>query len=281
MIALGDKRVSCVEYGLSLETSGIVKGSAECDTSLSGVSGHCCAVKSENEELSSLEPGPSVTPCNICQRDNIHHELKSEAKVEYKGTLLSCLDINSNLAKTESERSDICLATQSVLFDGCCYEKCSLCGDKSLRWDEKVNFNNQILSCDELHPMLTLATVREGSDPCDAMQAAYSKTCCFTPPKEKCALCSGGEVKKHTFIKTRSASLHCVNLVHDLAEREEDDSESCEDSKAAYSSECCNMPNAEVSHYGQMTDYMPSSSSDTQLNITLWSLFLIPLLTTL
>merc|ERR1739848_228125 len=268
MIALGDKRVSCVDYGLSLERAGIVKGSADCDTSVSGVSGHCCAVKSENEDLSSLKPDPSVTPCNICRRDNIHHELKSEAKVEYKGTLLSCLDINSNLAKTERERSDICLATQSALFDGCCYEKCSLCGDKSLRWDETVNYNNQILSCDELHPMLTLATVREGSDQCDAMQAAYSKTCCFTPPKKKCALCNGGEVNKHTFIKTQT-SVHCVNLVHDLAEREEDGSEACEDSKAAYSSECCNMRNAEVSHYGRMDDYMPSSSSNTHLNIPL------------
>lgn len=268
LIVLGETQVSCADYELTLQRSGIFKGSAECDSSVSAVSEKCCIAKFQNGDVSSLEPAPSAMSCNICQRNNVHHELKSEARVEYKGAFLSCLDMNSNLAKTEVELSDICLATQSMLFDGCCYEKCSLCGGRSLNWDETVNYSNQILSCDELSPMLTQAAVREDSDECDAMQQAYSSTCCFNPPKKKCSLCGEGEVNKHSFIKTQSSSLHCVNLVHDLAEREEDGSEACEGSKAAHSSACCISPlllNAETSHYGRLADYIPSSSSDSRL----------------
>lgn len=276
MIKLGDTQVSCAEYRLTLEMSGINKGSAECDSSASDVFESCCEATFENDDVSSLESASPARPCNICQRDNVHHELKSEAKVEYKGTLLSCLDMNSHLAKTESEGSDICLATHSMLFDGCCYEKCSLCGGKSLRWDAQVNYNNQILSCDELPPMLTLVTVREGSDQCDAMQAAYSSTCCFDPPKKKCTLCSEGEVNKHSFIKTQSSSLHCVNLVNDLAEREEDGSQVCKESKQAYALACCNsplLPNDKGSNFGQLVDYTPSSSSHF-FKIPFWSFVL-------
>jgi hypothetical protein len=280
MVELGETQVSCAEHALTLEMSGINKGSAECHSFVADVSEKCCKATFENEDVSSLEPVSSVRPCNICQRDNIHHELKSEAKVEYKGALLSCLDMNSHLAKTEIQGSEICLATHSMLFDGCCYEKCSLCGGKSLRWDATVKYNDQILSCDELPPMLTLATVRVGSDQCDAMQAAYSSTCCFSPPKKKCTLCSEGEVDKHSFIKTQTLSLHCVNLVNDLAETEEDGSEACEDSKAAHSLACCNsplLPNANSSNFGQLADYKPSSSSETRniFKTPIWSLVLI------
>merc|ERR1719287_351927 len=286
---VADKRVSyagnsttCGELSASIHLS-TKESSFTCSIARTSLTSLCCSEPAtfENEDVSSLEPVPSAKPCNICQRDNIHHELKSEAKVEYKGALLSCLDMNSHLAKTEMQGSDICVATHSMLFDGCCYEKCSLCGGESLRWDATVKYNNQILSCDELPPMLTLATVRASSDQCDAMQAAYSSTCCFSPPKKKCTLCSDGEVNKHSFVKTKSSSLHCVNLVSDLAETEEEGSEACEGSKAAYSLACCTSPllsNAKTSNFGQSAaDYTPSSSSETRnvFKIPIWSLVII------
>jgi len=279
-----DKRISfagnsttCGDLSASIHLS-TKETSLKCSIARSSVAKLCCSDRSDpvakfkNEDTPLLESALSMKPCNICQRDTVHHELKSEAKVEYKGALLSCLDMNSNLAKTELGSSAICLATQSMLFDGCCYEKCSLCGGKSLRWDATVTYNKQILSCDELRPMLTQATVREDSDQCDAMQAAYSSICCFTPPQKKCTLCSKGEVNKHSFIKTRSLSLHCVNLVNDLAEREEDGSEACEVSKDKFSSACCNSR--------RLADYSPSSSSDARcfVSIPFWSLVLISLL---
>lgn len=286
----GGKQVSCADYELTLRTSGFPRGSDECDSSVSRVAAICCLAKVEDEAVFSLVQTPSITP-NICERDNVHHELKSEAMVEYKGTSISCLDLNSILAKNEVEGSDIFLATQSMLFDGCCYEKCSLCGDKSLRWDATVKYNNQILSCDELPPMLTLGTVLEGSEQCDAMQVGYSSICCFKPPKKKCNICNKGsillEVNKHSFVKTRSSSLHCVNFVNGLAERVEEGSEVCEDSKLAYSTVCCNttsLPNTETSYDDWVDNPLVPSSSDAPflfLKISLWSLITTSLLFTL
>ena len=283
MIYHDGQYISCADYEFALETSGFLNGSDECDSSVSPFFDICCLAKVESEEAISPAITPSMSPCNICEKDNIHHELKSEAMVEYKGTSISCLDLNSVLAKSEVERSEICVATQSMLFDGCCYEKCSLCGEESLRWDATVKYNNQILSCDELGSMFTLGMVREDSDQCGAMQSAYSSICCFKPPKNKCNLCNQGstsfEVKANSFVKTMSSSLHCVALVNGLAEREEEGSAICEDSKLAYSERCCNMsslPNAGISYYDWLSTHMlPSSdvSSTCFLKIFVWSLF--------
>lgn len=273
MIEYGGKQISCAEYELALKTSGFLDGTDECDSSILPVSGICCSAKLENEETISEDSVASMAPCNICERGHVHHELKSEAMVEYKGTSISCLDLNSILAKNEVGKSEICTATQSMLFEGCCYEKCSLCGEKSLRWDATVKYNNQILSCDELGSMFTLGSIRVGSDQCDAMQSAYTSTCCFRPPKRKCNLCSHGstllEVDTGAFVKTRSSSLHCTNLANGLAEREEEGSEVCEGSKLTYSERCCSTPSTpstpddDASYYDWLTDHMSPSSSPT------------------
>mmetsp|Transcript_15620 Transcript_15620/g.26654 ORF Transcript_15620/g.26654 Transcript_15620/m.26654 type:complete len:707 (+) Transcript_15620:806-2926(+) len=267
-VEYGGTQLSCADYELSIKSSGFLQGSSECDSSVSRFSNMCCSSAATVEDVPAQVPTHSVVPCNICKRDNIHHELKSEGLVEYKGATISCLDLNSILAKNELEQSEMCVATQMMLFDGCCYEKCSLCGEKSLRWDATVKYNNQILSCDELLPMFTLGTVREGSDQCDAMQMAYSSVCCYEPPKKKCALCENGsmplEVNKHAFVKTQFSSSHCVNFVNDLAMTEEDDSEVCGNYKSSYSTVCCtppSLPNAETSYYAAD---MESPSSDAR-----------------
>jgi len=287
----GGKQVSCGDYDLILKTSDILKGSDECDSSASRFSDLCCLADATNEEGLLLDNTSSLKPCNVCERGNVHHELKSESMVQYKGTSISCLDLNSILAKSENERSDLCIATQSALFDGCCYEKCSLCGDKSLRWDTTVKYNNQILSCDELGSMFTLATVRANSDQCDAMQGAYASNCCFKPPKKKCNLCSRGsmpyEVNTHSFVKTWSSSMHCINFVNDLAEREEAGSEVCEGSKSDHFTTCCEASSlpmdgtADATYYDWLANHMvPSSANVPCFFFSVWTLIMAFLLFT-
>jgi chitinase len=271
MIHFDGKQISCGEYASTLDATSFLMGTEECDSSVEPFSEICCSAKNDEEVLISQQHFPSVTSCSICEKDNIHHELKSEAMVEYKGTSISCLDLNSILAKNELESSEICTATQSMLFEGCCYEKCSLCGERSLNWDATVKYNSQILACDELSSMFTLGSIREGSDQCDAMQSAYASTCCFKPPEQKCNLCGQGstvmEVNTGTFVKTRSSSMLCTNLASGLADREEEGSEVCEESKSAYSERCCSAPSAsspqdtDASYYDWLTDHMTPSSA--------------------
>jgi chitinase len=260
----------------------------KCSLARSLLTSVCCS-QTENKELPVHNPTPASKPCNICQRDQIHHELKHEEFVDYKGTSVSCLELNSVLAKNAIQGSEMCSDTQSVLFDDCCYEKCTLCGDKSLKYDATVMYNNQILSCSELGPMLTLGAVRKGSDQCDAVQSTYSNTCCFSPPKKRCSLCEHGsvslEVNTHSFIKTRSSSMHCINLAKGLAEREEDGSLVCEESKLDYSTTCCIAssspgPGSSASYYDWLADHLKQSSPNAAsiATISLWSLIMTTLL---
>ena len=257
----------------------------KCSLARSLLTSSCCS-HAKSKKPPALDPSK---PCNVCQRNQIHHELKSEDFVEYKGTSVSCLDLNSILAKNEVQDSEMCSDTQSLLFDDCCYEKCTLCGDKSLRYDATVKYNKQILSCNELGPLLTLGMVRDGSVQCNAIQSAYSNTCCFSPPKKRCSLCEHGsislEINSHSFVKTRSSSIHCMNLADGLAEREEDGSPVCEESKLDYSTTCCialnsPKPGSDASYYDWLADHLKQSSPNAAsiATISSWPLIMITLL---
>ena len=259
--------MSCAEYHSTLSSSGALQDSDECLSSVSHHSAACCVDGSKKrEEPLSLS---TEAACNICKRNGIRHELKSEVFIEHKGIKLSCLDLNSILAKNEVDQSDLCLSTQSILFDSCCYEKCSLCGDRSLQWDKTVVHNGQILSCEEMESMFTLGSIWEDSQECYGMQSAYSGSCCFSRPERKCSLCPS-DVNTHAFVKTADSSLHCVNLANSLAEREEDGSSVCEASREAFSSTCCERSPIQpvgISYYDWIAQHAMLSSSAVVYNI--------------
>ncbi len=274
-IELDGQKVGCAEAELSLKQSSVFNGSDQCSSFVSRYSDMCCSQVGIRESP-SLDPEQLSTPCNVCLRNHIHHELNSEAVIEYRGSSISCLDLNSILARNELESSETCSETQSDLFESCCYEKCSLCGDKSLRWDSTVKFNDQIISCHELGSMFTLGTVREGSDQCDAIQSAYSSACCYSPPKQRCNLCDFGsvsfEVNAQSFVKSSSSSIHCMNLVENLAEREEEGSQVCEDSKVVFSTKCCNTsqsPSSDDSYYVWLASHLSGSSPNAGTSTTI------------
>lgn len=282
-IELDGKKVRCADAEISLKQAGVLNGSDQCSSFVSRFSDMCCS-QVGNEEAPSLVPELLSTPCNVCLRNHIHHELNSEAVIEYKGSSISCLDLNSILARHEFEASDTCSGTQSELFESCCYEKCSLCGDKSLRWDSTVKFNDQIISCHELGSMFTLGTVREGSDQCDAIQSEYSGACCYSPPTQRCNLCDFGseslEVNAQSFVKIDSSSIHCMNLVENLAEREEEGSQVCEDSKLVFSTKCCNTSQSQSSddsYYVWLSSHLSGSSSNagTVATVPIWFIFVM------
>ena len=227
--------------------------SFSCSLAKSLIPRTCCAY-SPAVDITQVEVEASIVatddkpqPCNICQQGGLHHALKAETMVEYKGASISCLDVNSILAKNENIGSDMCDATQSLLFKGCCYEKCSLCGgEETLNVDAKVKHNGRVLSCDEMSSLFTLSVTEKGSEQCDAMQQAYASTCCYKPPERPCHLCKRGttsyEVNTSAFVKTHtSSSSFCVDVLNELALREEEGSDTCMHSKTAYFSKCCDI----------------------------------------
>jgi chitinase len=295
VIEFEGRQVSCMEYETYMQASSFLQGSEACASSLSTYSDICCSASDAEKPAASLVAEPTTIPCNICHRDDVHHELKAEAMVEYKGASLSCVDVNSILAKSEIDGSEMCDATQSMLFEGCCFEKCTLCGDKSLKWDATVKYNNQILSCDEFSSLFSMSVIHKGSDQCDAMQGAYTSTCCYEPPTTPCNLCQQGsmtyEVNTHAFAKTRSgtASSHCSALSSKLAEREDEGSQKCMDSKSAHFSRCCTTlsisgaqtsPSENSAWNNWIADYMtqPATSGVSSSFMSLWTLLSISLI---
>ena len=290
LIEVDGNQVTCEEYESSLKEAGYLNGSGQCATMVSSFSNVCCSSKKE-VPVEVTETAPAVAACDICHRDDIHHELRAEAMVEYKGTSLSCVDVNSLLAKSEHEGSEMCDATQSILFSGCCYEKCSLCGDQALKWDATVKYNNQILSCNEFSQLFSMNVIDKSSKQCDAMQAAYSPTCCYKPPTTPCNLCKDGvnlyELNTHAFVKTRSGShsTHCKALSTNLLEREEENSQQCLESKAEFFESCCNTNSFLVGDHQPsvnwntwIADYMAPSSSGVPLKMSFWTLLMVSLI---
>lgn len=289
LIELDGKQVTCQEYESSMKEAGHLNGSEQCASMVSSFSDVCCSSIQEETSVEIQETKSTAAGCNICHRDDIHHELKAEAMVEYKGASLSCVDVNSILAKSEKEGSEMCDATQSLLFDGCCYEKCSLCGDQQIKFDATVKYNKQILSCDEFNQLFSMSVTNKGSEQCDAMQAAYSSTCCYQPPTTPCNLCKDGtnlyELNTHAFVKTRSGShsSHCKALSTQLFEREDENSQQCLQSKAEYFESCCNTQSVPV-HQSSLNDktawnnwiadYMAPPSSGNPLQTSFWTLIM-------
>lgn len=231
-------QVSCADFEAELFRSNFIHGGEECSALTSDYSKFCCLEAPESRVTS---PTPL---CNLCQREAIHHELRAETMVQYKGATLSCTDISNILSIDEKEGSEMCDITQSMLFDGCCYEKCSLCGDRSLKWDATVEYNDQILSCDEFSSMFSMSLVHEDSDQCNTIQSTYSNKCCFAPPKTPCNLCKRGsstfDIIPDVFVKHRTSSATCFNIYNTLLEREEEGSGSCKDSQSTLFESCCN-----------------------------------------
>lgn len=290
LIEIDGNQVTCMDYAFSLTESGHFHGSEQCVSLVSSFSDICCTSTGESS-VHSVDAQAPAALCNICHRDSINHELKAEAIVEYKGASLSCVDVNSILSKSEMEGSDMCDATQSLFFDSCCYEKCTLCGDKSLKWDATVKYNNQILSCDEFSQLFSMSVTHEGDEQCDAMQAAYSQTCCYKPPTNPCNLCSDGttnyEVNTHAFVKTRSGShsSHCIALSTQLAEREDESSQQCLETKSAHFESCCNtlsvLPNQssyDKSWNNWIADYLAPPSGAGPFKTSYWVLLMLSMI---
>jgi chitinase len=292
LIELDGKQVTCKEYESSLSEAGHLNESDQCASMVSSFSDVCCS--SMTDSVESEQAQPAKPSCNICHRDGIHHELNGEATVQYKGASLSCVDVNSILAKNEIEGSDMCDATQSMLFDGCCYEKCSLCGDQAVKFDTTVKYNNQILSCDEFSQLFIMTVTNKGSEQCDTMQATYSETCCYKPPTTPCNLCREGsnlyELNTHAFVKTRTARSHCKALSTQLFAQEDENSEQCLASKAEYFESCCNtaLVPSHQSYFNEKTwnnwiaDYMAPgpSSSGMALQTSIRTLIMISVVAT-
>ncbi len=263
--------------------------SFSCSLAKSLIPRTCCAdspaVDKIQEEVEAFiaAADDEPIPCNICQQGSLHHALKAETMVEYKGASISCLDVNSILAKNENIGSEMCDATQSLLFKGCCYEKCSLCsGEESLNVDATVKYNGKVLSCDVMSSMFSLGVTEKGSEQCDAMQTAYASTCCYKPPEKPCNLCTRGstsyEVNTRAFVKTHaSSSSFCVDVLNRLAAREEEGSETCMHSKTAFFSKCCDIlsvstqPKQNKPH-DWLTEYVSPPQSSGFLPSSIWAL---------
>lgn len=268
--------------------------SFSCSLAKSLIPRTCCADSPAVENLEGeVEAFIAATddeplPCNICQQDNLHHTLKGETMVEYKGASISCLDVNSILVKNENIGSEMCDATQSLLFKGCCYEKCSLCsGEESLNVDATVKHNGKVFSCDDMSSMFSLGVTEKGSEQCDAMQTAYASICCYKPPEKPCNLCTRGstsyEVNTHAFVKTHSSpSSFCVDVLNDLAAREEEESETCMHSKTSYFSKCCDILSLSTEPkqnkpYDWLTEYASPAQSSGILPSSIWALIVASL----
>lgn len=234
-IELDGEVVSCTNLEAQIFEQGIVEGSTQCSDMSKELSSCCTA----NEEVAQVELS-SELPCNICSSGTGHLELNSEALVEFKGLSVSCLEVNSILAKSETLGNEVCDTFQASLLDECCYQGCSLCGNKELSWNEIVTYNGEVLSCSELHSLFSMSSVQKDSVLCQDMEMAYADRCCFEAPSTPCNMCGPGmEVNMDAYIKDSSVPVSCHDYSLKLKERVDASDDMCSDAMGKHSAACC------------------------------------------
>ena len=262
-IELDGEVVSCTDLEAQILQQGIVEGSDQC-SDMSKELSSCCTT---NEEIAQLEEA-SELPCNICSSGEGHLELNSEALVDFRGLPVSCLEVNSILAKSETLGNEVCDTFQASLLDECCYQGCSLCGTKELSWNEIVTYNGQVLSCSELHSLFSMSSVQKDSVLCQDMEMAYADRCCFEAPRTPCNICgSGMEVNKDAFIKDSSTPVSCHDYSLKLNERVDASDDMCSDATEKHSATCCiggdaSSKDATATYYDWLVSHIDLDDTD-------------------
>ena len=234
-IELDGEVVSCTNLEAQIFEQGVVEGSTQC-SDMSNELSSCCT---GNEEVAQVKQA-SELPCNICSSGGGHLELNSEALVEFRGLSVSCLEVNSILAKSETLGNEVCDTFQASLLDECCYQGCSLCGAKELSWNEIVTYNGEVLSCSELHSLFSMSSVQKDSVLCQDMEMAYADRCCFEAPSTPCNICgSDMELNMDAFIKDSSVPVSCHDYSLKLNERVDAGDDMCTDAIGKHSATCC------------------------------------------
>lgn len=143
--------------------------------------------------------------------------------VDYNGKNVSC-GIIDNMLHAEPNDSGLCISEKSVYFDLCCFDKCSLCGEKQLAWDFIVDTEAE-MTCGQIEAQFTADEVYTTSKECKETKDDFHDICCYIMPTTPCKLCEE-YVRWDDEVEFDGSKSSCKE-VSELLRRQEEKSEIC------------------------------------------------------
>ena len=178
---------TCLELGVKFAADIVEEGSEECRAAKSVLFEPCCYER-------------PVDPCMLCKSsDGKAGDIRENVDVNFYGSTSTCADLNSFLVAREEQLGFMCQAAKAELQDSCCFEKCDICENGNIYWDNPIEFNGVKFACGELTWIITGNMYERGSDDCNQIQATYHDKCCSGPSPEipnagnKCEICPEGK----------------------------------------------------------------------------------------
>ena len=165
--------MTCLELDSVLLKNGVLGKSTECNQIRLEYSRQCCYIPPEN-------------PCNLCHVGQKSFSVLDKT-VSHNGAETNCYGIHNHLLTRVEMEDDMCLTTQNVLFDLCCYDKCNLCEKFQLNPNVNVMHEGVLMGCSEFETnYFGLNEITRGSDECAMIQQQHFNDCCYDIP---CQLC--------------------------------------------------------------------------------------------
>ena len=153
--------------------------------------------------------------------------------VDYNGKNVTC-GIIDNMLNTESDESPLCMSNKDVFFDSCCFDKCSLCGEKQLAWDFIIDTKAE-MTCSQIEARLTANEVYTTSNECKEVKEDFHDICCYITPSDPCRLCEE-YVRWDDEVEFDGSKSSCKEA-SELLRRQEESSEICLAAKKVKSDE--------------------------------------------
>jgi len=235
-VAYNGTATTCLKLGVSFAADIVQEGSEECNAAKLALFEPCCY------------QSPS-DPCVLCTNtDGKAGEVRESVDVNFYGSTTTCSDLNSFLVAREEQLGFMCQAAKAELQESCCFQKCDICDDGSLYWDNPVDFNGVTFACGELTWIVTGNMYEEGSDECNQIQATYYDTCCTGPSLDipnaanKCEICPDGK-DWYAPVVYGGKPMTCLELDSVLLTNGVlRNSAECEQATQEYSPTCCYTP---------------------------------------
>lgn len=169
--------------------------------------------------------------------------------MDYNGKNVSC-GVIDNILNTEPNESPLCVSERDSYFDSCCFDKCSLCGEKQLAWDYIVDTEAET-TCGQIEAQFAANEIYTTSRECKETKADFHDICCFIMPETPCKLCDE-YIRWDETVKFDGSKSSCKE-VSELLRRQEESSEICSVSKEV---RVYDMQNA--SEYGLILHFFPT-----------------------
>lgn len=233
---------TCSSIDASLYKDFVEDGTDECTNIKSSYKSECCYAyptypcglchKGEKRDAMLLAVDSSwVSYYNLINHDsrpgNDTLTLLWANTVEREEKNVTC-GVIDNMLNAEPNDSVMCQTERDLYFDTCCFDKCSLCGEKQLAWDYIVDTEAE-RTCGQIEAEFTANEIYTTSNECKETKADFSDICCFIMPNTPCKLCE--EYVRWDDVVDFDGSKSSCKEVSEMLRRQEEASDTCSTAK--------------------------------------------------